>query len=62
MAERTFKQIIAGQRRSLHALARKLREMGDEWSDVDEGNGELLYQLADKLEDYGDELYTGEDS
>lgn len=43
-------------------MARKLRKMGDEWSDVDEGNGELLYQLADKLEDIGEELYTGEES
>lgn len=62
MAERTFKQIIAGQRRSLSAQASKLRKMADEWADVDEGNGELLYQLADKLEDCGDELYTGEEN
>ncbi len=59
MAERTFKQIIAGQRRSLGSLARKLREMGKEWDDLDPGNCELLYQLADKVEDAGGELYAG---
>lgn len=60
MAERTFKQIAAGQRRSLRAIARKLRKLGDEWDDLDHVNLEMLYQLADKVEDSGDELYTGE--
>ena len=61
MAERTFKQIIAGQRRSLSAQARKLRKMGDEWADLDECNGEMLQGLADKVEAAAHDLYTGEE-
>lgn len=61
MAERTFKQIIAGQRRSLRAQARKLRELGDEWADRDEGNLNLLYGLASDVEEAIDELYAGEE-
>lgn len=61
MAERTFKQIVAGQRRSLQAHARKLRKMGDEWADRDEGNIEMLYALAGNAEATADALYTGEE-
>ena len=61
MAERTFKQIVAGQRRSLKAHARKLRAMGDEWADRDEGNIELLYELAGKAEASAEALYVGEE-
>lgn len=61
MAERTFKQIVAGQRRSLQAQARKLRKMGDEWADLDNGNLEVFYRLAAQAENAADEIYTGEE-
>ena len=58
MAERTPKQIAAGQRRSLRAQARKL---GDEWADRDEGNLFLLHWLAFEVEDATNALYVGEE-
>lgn len=61
MPDRTFKQIVAGQRRSLQAHARKLRKLGDEWADRDEGNLNLLYGLASDVEDAADELYVGDE-
>lgn len=61
MAERTLKQIAAGQRRSLLSQARKLRELGYQWADLDECNGEMLQGLADKVEAAAHDLYTGEE-
>lgn len=62
MAERTLKQIAAGQRRSLLSQARKLRELGYRWADMDECNGTMLDQLADYVEATAYDLYTGEES
>lgn len=59
MAERTLKQIAAGQRRSLLSQARKLREMGYQWADLDEGNGSMLQELAYKVEAAAHDFYTG---
>lgn len=61
MPERTKKQIASGQRRRLKTIAEKLRAMATEWSDVDEGNSEVIYRLADTTEAAGNDLYTEDD-
>ena len=56
MAERTQKQIYAGQKRSLASLKKKLEAMACEWSEVDNGHMWLLQGLADKVELASDEI------
>jgi hypothetical protein len=43
----TKKQLAAGQRRSLAAIARKLMAMAYEWNDVDEYNVLVITELAE---------------
>lgn len=62
MAERTEKQIAAGHRRRLKTLAKKLREMAEEWCEIDEGNVELLYSLGSQVEDTGMRIYVREEA
>lgn len=56
MAERTQKQIYAGQKRSLASIKKKLEAMACEWSEVDNGLMWLLQSLADKVELASDEI------
>ena len=51
MAERTKKQIAAGQTRSLRAMRKKLLAMSAEWDGVDGYNETILGELAQKCED-----------
>lgn len=62
MAERTEKQIAAGHRRRLKTLGKALREMAEEWCEIDEGNVELLYSLGNQVEDIGLKIYVREET
>ncbi|HRL94741.1 MAG TPA: hypothetical protein PK873_14405 [Pseudomonas sp.] len=56
MATPTKKQIAAGQRRSLKAMRSKLLDMANAWEDVDQYNGNILTEAAEKLLDVHAEL------
>lgn len=56
MPERTKKQLAGGQRRSIHAMSARLRNMAAEWGDVDFVNMNLLDEKADQLDRLADEL------
>ncbi|WP_145923839.1 hypothetical protein [Pseudomonas citronellolis] len=56
MAQRTEKQLNAGQRRSLNAMREKLLEMAAVWDEVDQYHVTILTEAADKLRDVHDEL------
>ncbi|OEC32899.1 hypothetical protein SAMN05216600_12851 [Pseudomonas cuatrocienegasensis] len=48
---RSPKQIAAGQRQSLQAMARKIKAMAAEWADVDAFNEGELESLGEKIEE-----------
>lgn len=56
MAERTLKQIYAGQKRSLASIQKKLEGLAGEWGEVDNGTMWMLQGLADKVEAASDEI------
>lgn len=56
MAERTMKQIFAGQKRSLASIKKKLEALAVEWSEVDNGTMWLLQGIADKVEAASNEI------
>lgn len=45
----TPKQMVAGQRRSLKAIQKKIFEMSALWGDIDEFNMNNLHELSDKI-------------
>ncbi len=57
----TTKQMIAGQRRSLEAIKRKLEAMSAEWADVDAFNESELQSLAEKCIEVGEGLVAPDD-
>lgn len=56
MAERTMKQIAAGQKRSLASIQKRLEALAAEWDEVDNGTMWELQQLADKVEAVSNEM------
>lgn len=56
MAERTLKQIYAGQKRSLASIQKKLEALAVEWAEVDNGTMWALQELADKVEAASNEI------
>lgn len=56
MAERTLKQIYAGQKRSLASIQKKLEGLAVEWAEVDNGTMWMLQDLADKVEAASNEI------
>jgi hypothetical protein len=56
MAERSLKQIYAGQKRSLASIQKKLEALAVEWSEVDNGTMWQLQELADKVEAASNEI------
>lgn len=56
MAERTLKQIYAGQKRSLASIQKKLEGLAVEWAEVDNGTMWMLQELADKVEAASNEI------
>lgn len=57
---RTAKQIAAGQRRSLRAMAKQLRDMAAEWGDIDTYNESALEDMAKDAELLADNLLEEE--
>lgn len=50
MAERSMKQIFAGQKRSLHSVKKKIEALACEWSEVDNGTMWMLQEIADRID------------
>ena len=52
----SIKQIVAGQKRSLASIKKKVEAMAVEWSEVDNGTMWLLQEIADKIEAASEEM------
>lgn len=61
MSATTPKQLRGNQRRSLRAMANRLRDMAAEWGDLDEGNMSELDQCALMVDRTANDLYVSED-
>ena len=56
MSTRTAKQMAAGQRRTLLAIEKRIRNLCSEWEDIDAYNVGTLEDLADKVHDAANDL------
>lgn len=56
MPDISFKQLAAGQRRSLASIKKKIEAMAVEWSERDNGVMWYLQHLADKVQAVSDEV------
>lgn len=56
----TQRQMIAGQRRTLKAMQKKIFEMSALWGDIDEFNMNNLAELSVKIGEASECLYSDE--